>query len=303
MKQQKTLVLGMIMLIFIAIIAVGGYFYYKKQDNKKDGPTNVTINTDGTVTLDDSATEHFLYSVNGVEGSGVSNDQPYHFRYYKNKATRGSVWKGMRDLPSEAPDCQNPDCVHFDVTNQAMTEEMINDVIPAMESDLRDFRKYLKSKDMETVDKFKAKWNQSPIESFVFEHMIKGYAVYKGIAGAEAVTSKNDPVLKEIPLLDSGIVNFLFLIMIGRVRLQRKNTKGKYELQFVRNTGEGVHLKFGRDFPLFLGILFMSIILIVTKGKSLGKVTYKTPATVLSMQALQTNLNSKMGNIFQDLIP
>lgn len=296
MKQQKAL---MIMLIVLAL-AVGAYFYYKLQD-KKDDPTNVTINADGTLTLnDESVVENFLYSTNGVEGSGVTDDQPYHFRYYKNKATRGSVWKGMRTLPKEAPDCQNPECVHFDVTNQAKTESMLNDVISEMEPDLRDFRKYLKSKDMETVDKFKAKWNQSPVNPFVFEHLIKGYAVYKGIAGAESMTSSNDPVLKEIPLLDSGVVHFLFLIMIGRVRLQRKN-KGKFEIQFVNSAGEGVSLKFGKDFPMFLGIMLMSIILVVTKGKSLGKVTYKAPATVLSIQELQTNLNSNMGPVFEDL--
>lgn len=299
-KQKQMMMFGA--LILFAILAIGAYFYFKKNNNKKDGPMKVTINPDGTLTMDDDpVVEHFLYSVNGVEGTGVSNDQPFHMRYYKNKATRVSVWKGMQNLPSEAPDCQNPDCVHFDVTNQVMTESMLNDVISEMEPDLMDFRKYLKSKDMETVDKFKAKWNQSPIDPFIFEHLIKGYAVYKGIAGAESATIHDDRVWKEIPLLDSDIMDLLFMIMIGRIRLQRKSTKDKYELQLVGGAGEVIPLKFGKDFPLFMGIMFTSIILTVTQGKSLGKITYNPPTTVLSMQELLLNLSSKMGPIYSDL--
>ena len=295
--------IGIGILCLVCIIAVIATIIYKTRQSSGPAASNLEtlkINADGTVSFTESKKEYFLYTENGYEtenGIKYTNDDPIHMRYYKNKATRTSIWDTKKDESTDRilnSPCDEPDCVFIDTSDIATTTVLLNDLMDSMQRSLKDYQNYFKSKGLTKATYTRDAIANNALEGkFEFDILVKGYLEYKGITVPEDLTILNHlgseffmdivtrfPVVKGWGLIDG--------VLKGHMLLKVKDN-GKTAL-YTDVEGDLREFTIGTNIGIVRSVFMIGIIKTLVENKDIGRVIYDTPAVILSDEKIKENL-------------
>ena len=298
--------IGIGILFLLCIIAVIATIIYKTRQSSgpaasNDNSITLKINADGTVSFTESKKEYFIYTQNG-HGTTYTEDDPIHMRYYKNKATRTSIWDTSKDESTydriiNSP-CDEPDCVFIDTSDIATTTVLLNDLMDSVQRSLKDYQNYFKSKGLTNATYTRDAIANNALEGkFEFDILVKGYLEYKGITVPEDLTILNHlgseffmdivtrfPVVKGWALIDS--------VLKGHMLLKVKDN-GKTALYIDNEGGEPnlIEMTIGTNIGVVRSVFMIGIIKTLVENKDIGRVIYDTPAVILSHKKIKENLD------------
>jgi hypothetical protein len=303
--------IGIGILFLVCIIAVIATIIYKTRQSSGPAASNLEtlkINADGTVSFTESKKEYFLYTENGYEtenGIKYTNDDPIHMRYYKNKATRSSMWNISADIRNTP--CDEPDCVVVDTSDRATTTVLLNDLMDSIKPGLKDYQNYFKSKGLTKATYTRDVLANKALEGkFEFDILFKGYLEYKGIAVPEDLTILNYieseffkdivnrfPVVNQWPIID--------VVLNDQVLLKVKDN-GKTALYIDNEGGEPnlIEMTIGTDIGVVRSVFLIGIIKTLAENKDIVGVLYDPPAVILSNKQINENYGNKTGYIIEE---
>jgi hypothetical protein len=293
--------IGIGILFLLCIIAVIATIIYKTRSSGPAASNSETlkINADGTVSFTESKKEYFLYTENG-HGTTYTEDDPVHMRYYKNKATRSSLWTITADILNTP--CDEPDCVFIDTSDRATTTVLLNDIMDSIKPGLKDYQNYFKSKGLTKATFTRDVIANKALEGkFEFDILVKGYLEYKGITVPDDLTLLNHfesefykdvvtrfPVVKSWSTID-GVLRGLFMFKVkdnGKTALYIDNEGGEPNL---------IEITIGTDVDVVKSVFLIGIIKTLAENKEIVGVMYDPPAVILSSKQLQENWKTKTG--------
>ena len=298
--------IGIGILFLVCIIAVIATIIYKTRQSSGPAASNLEtlkINADGTVSFTESKKEYFLYTENGHEtenGIKYTNDDPIHMRYYKNKATRSSLWTITADILNTP--CDEPDCVFIDTSDRATTTVLLNDIMDSIKPGLKDYQNYFKSKGLTKATFTRDVIANKALEGkFEFDILVKGYLEYKGITVPDDLTILNHlesefykdvvtrfPVVNQWSTID-GVLRGFFMFKVkdnGKTALYIDNEGGEPNL---------IEITIGTDLDVVKSVFLIGIIKTLAENKEIVGVMYDPPAVILSNKQLQENWQTKTG--------
>jgi hypothetical protein len=258
----------------------------------------------------ESNKEYFTF-IENVNGTTYTEDDPLHLRYFTNKATRGSIWNGMKNTSSDMVNtpCDAPDCVFVNTADRETTTVLLNDVMDSMKPGLKDYRTYLNSKGLTTaIYKQNSIANEALRDKFEFDILFKGYLEYKGITVPGDLTVDNHgesdffkDIIKRFPIIQRW--RFIHQMLMGLMVLKEKGD-GKiamYSSTGQNGTGDLIELTIGTDIDLFVSLTFIGIIKILVEDKDIGGVLYDPPADILAYKQILANREKIMKiNVSED---
>jgi hypothetical protein len=285
--------IGIGILFILCIVAVIATIVYMKPffSGPSEIPETVKINADGTLTFTESKKEYFFYPENG-HGTTYTEDDPVHMRYYKNKATRVSIWNASPDI-LKTP-CDEPDCVFVNSGDKETTTVLLNDIMDSLRPGLTDYRNYLHSKGI-NIDEYKKKAgekSEAEAEKFSFDILFMGYLEYKGIAvPPELSVSWSEMFMSEyyrkvdsvIPPIARHWTAF-HKVLMGGIGLKEKSD-GKTVLYV---DGRENHL--GINIGIDMGILLMAFTKSLVENKDIVNILYDPPPVTLSYKQIKENM-------------
>jgi hypothetical protein len=285
--------IGIGILFILCIVAVIATIVYMKPffSGPSEIPETVKINADGTLTFTESKKEYFFYPENG-HGTTYTEDDPVHMRYYKNKATRVSIWNVSKDI-LKTP-CDEPDCVFVNSGDKETTTVLLNDIMDSLRPGLTDYRNYLHSKGI-NIDEYKKKAgekSEAEAEKFSFDILFMGYLEYKGIAvPPELSVSWSEMFMSEyyrkvdsvIPPIARHWTAF-HKVLMGGIGLKEKSD-GKTVLYV---DGRENHL--GINIGIDMGILLMAFTKSLVENKDIVNILYDPPPVTLSYKQIKENM-------------
>jgi hypothetical protein len=290
--------IGIGILFIVCIVAVIATIIYKTRSSgpAASNPETLKFNADGTLSFTESKKEYF-YATENVNGTTYTEDDPVHARYYKNKATRTSIWNATLDI-LQTP-CDEPDCVFVKTSDRATTTVLLNDIMDSMRLGLKDYRDYFKSKGINRADyrnKAIAEGEKSVAEreKFSVDILFKGYLEYKGIAvPAELSVSWSEMFMSEF--YNDIVIRFpivkhwmLFdLILMGALGLKEKSD-GKTVLSMFRQ-----EYLIGIDMDISVSIIYIASIKSLVENKDIVNILYDPPPVTLSYKQIQENMTKK----------
>jgi hypothetical protein len=291
--------IGIGILFLVCIVAVIATIIYKtRSSGPASDPETLKINADGTLSFMESKKEYFMY-VENSNGTKYTEDDPVHVRYYKNKATRGSIWNGMKttsaDMVQNTP-CDEPDCVFVDTADRDTTTVLLNDIMDSVKPGLKDYRNYLYSKGL-TNAIYKQQSQQMVKGKFKFDILFKGYLEYKGITVPDDLTLLNhsgSEFFKEIIKTFPIVAHWNFIGSMLTDALLKVKDDGKTALYLANHAGDLIEINIGADMDLFRGVFIIGIIKILIDNKDIGRVIYDPPAVMLSYKQMQQLMSTKM---------
>ena len=298
--------IGIGILFLVCIIAVIATIIYKTRQSSGPAASNLEtlkINADGTVSFTESKKEYFFYTENGHEtenGIKYTNDDPIHMRYYKNKATRSSLWTITADILNTP--CDEPDCVFIDTSDRATTTVLLNDIMDSIKPGLKDYQNYFKSKGLTKATFTRDVIANKALEGkFEFDILVKGYLEYKGITVPDDLTILNHlesefykdvvtrfPVVNQWSTID-GVLRGFFMFKVkdnGKTALYIDNEGGEPNL---------IEITIGTDLDVVKSVVLIGIIKTLAENKEIVGVMYDPPAVILSQSQLQENWQTKTG--------
>ena len=287
--------IGIGILFILCIVAVIATIVYMKPffSGPSEIPETVKINADGTLTFTESKKEYFIYTQNG-HGTTYTEDDPVHMRYYKNKATRVSIWNVSPDI-LKTP-CDEPDCVFVNTGDKETTTVLLNDIMDSLRPGLTDYRNYLHSKGINIYEykKKAGEKSEAEAEKFSFDILFMGYLEYKGIAvppelsvsWSEMFMSEfyNDIVIR-FPIVKHWML-FDFILM-GAIGLKEKSD-GKTILSMFRQ-----EYLIGIDMDISVSIIYIASIKSLVENKDIVNILYDPPPVTLSYKQIQENMTKK----------
>jgi hypothetical protein len=321
MKNSNKSVVLIGLFIVCVLFAVGGYFWYKKKDDKDDDDQNdddqnddnqdddnqddddqnddnneivLEIQSDGSLGETDGTRENFVY----VAKNDHPDTKPPFYQYYTNTTTRKPIWDGLSSVPESFPPCENPDCKYVEPSNKEEMQLMLDDVIQVFRRDILDFRNFLKSVGLARPSKFMAKYKEyDPAGitgldtalnySFIFEEMIKGYAAYKQVPVlSESNYSDYEDFYAQLPILKQ--IGFIINIMFNKIRIVMND--GKRYLKIKVDKNRSVRIKPGFNYPYFMFIVLVSFIKMIRERKNIRRIIYNPPSNILSEQEMMDNI-------------
>jgi hypothetical protein len=305
--------IGIGILFLVCLVAVIATIVYKTRQSgasTNDNPESLKFNTDGTVSMVKSNKEYFTF-IENERGIKYTKDDPLHLRYFTNKATRGSIWNGMKNTQDDMVNtpCDAPDCVFVNTADRASTTVLLNDVMDSMKPGLKDYRTYLNSKGLTTaIYKQNSIANEALRDKFEFDILFKGYLEYKGITVPGDLTNNNHKesdffkdIIKRFPIIQRW--RFIHQMLMGLMVLKEKGD-GKiamYSSTGQNGTGDLIELTIGTDIDLFVSLTFIGIIKILVEDKDIGGVLYDPPADILSYKQILANREKIMKiNVSED---
>ena len=294
--------IGILFLVCTVVVVIAIIMYKKRQSSgpaaSNDNSITLKINADGTLYFMESEKEkeYFMYIENGT-GTKYTEDDHLHARYYKNKATRESIWNGLRPISAEDTTCDEPDCVFVDTADRETTTVLLNDIMDSMRPGLKDYRNYLDSKGL-TNEIYKQQ-SKAANGSFEFDTLFKGYLEYKGITFPEDMERTGSEFVREMiktfPIVEYW--QFIGSILMGKMLLKVRDD-GKTALYLTKNDeGDLIEINIGGEMDLFKGVLIVGIIKILMENKDIGRVIYDPPAVMLSYKQMQQLMMTKMSTV------
>ena len=283
--------IGIGILFIVCIVAVIATIVYMKPffSGPSEIPETVKINADGTLTFTESKKEYFIYTQNG-HGTTYTEDDPVHMRYYKNKATRVSIWNVSQDI-LKTP-CDEPDCVFVNTGDKETTTVLLNDIMDSLRPGLTDYRNYLHSKGINIYEykKKAGEKSEAEAEKFSFDILFMGYLEYKGIAvPPELSVSWSEMFMSEyyvdsvIPPIAKHWTAFHKVLMVG-IGLKEKSD-GKTVL-YVDGREHHIGINIGID----MGILLMAFTKSLVENKDIVNILYDPPPVTLSYKQIKENM-------------
>jgi hypothetical protein len=291
--------IGIGILFLVCIIAVIATIIYKTRQSPGPAASNLEtlkINADGTLSFIESEKEYFIYTQNG-HGTTYTEDDHIHMRYYKNKATRTSIWDTKKDESTDRilnSPCDEPDCVFIDTSDIATTTVLLNDLMDSVQRSLKDYQNYFKSKGLTKATYTRDAIANNALEGkFEFDILVKGYLEYKGITVPDDFNILNHlgseffmdivtrfPVVKGWPLIDG--------VLKGHMLLKVKDN-GKTAL-YTDVEGDLREFTIGTNIGIVRSVFMIGIIKTLVENKDIGRVIYDTPAVILSDKKIKENL-------------
>ena len=283
--------IGIGILFIVCIVAVIATIVYMKPffSGPSEIPETVKINADGTLTFTESKKEYFFYPENG-HGTTYTEDDPVHMRYYKNKATRVSIWNVSQDI-LKTP-CDEPDCVFVNTGDKETTTVLLNDIMDSLRPGLTDYRNYLHSKGINIYEykKKAGEKSEAEAEKFSFDILFMGYLEYKGIAvPPELSVSWSEMFMSEyyvdsvIPPIAKHWTAF-HKVLMGGIGLKEKSD-GKTVL-YVDGREHHIGINIGID----MGILLMAFTKSLVENKDIVNILYDPPPVTLSYKQIKENM-------------
>jgi len=283
--------IGIGILFIVCIVAVIATIVYMKPffSGPSEIPETVKINADGTLTFTESKKEYFIYTQNG-HGTTYTEDDPVHMRYYKNKATRVSIWNVSPDI-LKTP-CDEPDCVFVNTGDKETTTVLLNDIMDSLRPGLTDYRNYLHSKGINIYEykKKAGEKSEAEAEKFSFDILFMGYLEYKGIAvPPELSVSWSEMFMSEyyvdsvIPPIAKHWTAF-HKVLMGGIGLKEKSD-GKTVL-YVDGREHHIGINIGID----MGILLMAFTKSLVENKDIVNILYDPPPVTLSYKQIKENM-------------
>ena len=291
--------IGIGILFLVCIVAVIATIIYKTRQSSgpaasNDNPETLKINADGTVSFMESKKEYFIYTENGHEtenGTKYTNDDPIHMRYYKNKATRVSIWNVSQDI-LKTP-CDEPDCVFVNSGDKETTTVLFNDIMDSLRPGLTDYRNYSHSKGI-NIDDYKKKVagekSEAEAEKFSFDILFMGYLEYKGIAVPPELSVSWSEMFMSEYYVDSVIPPIarhwtaFHKVLMGGIGLKEKSD-GKTVL-YVDGREHHIGINIGID----MGILLMAFTKSLVENKDIVNILYDPPPVTLSYKQIKENM-------------
>jgi len=290
--------IGIGILFLVCIIAVIATIIYKTRQSSGPAASNLEtlkINADGTVSFTESKKEYFAYPEN-ENGTKYTHDDHLHVRYYKNKATRGSIWN-VSDILNTP--CDAPDCEFVDTADRETTTILLNDVMDSIKPALKDYQNYFKSTGLtKATYKQNSIANNTPGDTFHFDILLKGYLEYKGIAVPEDLTILNyfeSDFFKDISNTFPLVKQWYFISgILMDDKLLKVKDNGKTALYTDNGMGDLIELNIGTDIDVIDSLFIICVIKIIVENKDIGRVIYDPPTVMLSYKQLNENRSKKM---------
>jgi hypothetical protein len=285
--------IGIGILFILCIVAVIATIVYMKPffSGPSEIPETVKINADGTLTFTESKKEYFFYPENG-HGTTYTEDDPVHMRYYKNKATRVSIWNVSKDI-LKTP-CDEPDCVFVNSGDKETTTVLLNDIMDSLRPGLTDYRNYLHSKGINIYEykKKAGEKSEAEAEKFSFDILFMGYLEYKGIAvPPELSVSWSEMFMSEYYRKVDSVIppiakhwTLFHKVLMGGIGLKEKSD-GKTVLYV---DGRENHL--GINIGIDMGILLMAFTKSLVENKDIVNILYDPPPVTLSYKQIKENM-------------
>jgi hypothetical protein len=283
--------IGIGILFIVCIVAVIATIVYMKPffSGPSEIPETVKINADGTLTFTESKKEYFIYTQNG-HGTTYTEDDPVHMRYYKNKATRVSIWNVSQDI-LKTP-CDEPDCVFVNTGDKETTTVLLNDIMDSLRPGLTDYRNYLHSKGINIYEykKKAGEKSEAEAEKFSFDILFMGYLEYKGIAVPPELSVSWSEMFMSEYYVDSVIPPIarhwtaFHKVLMGGIGLKEKSD-GKTVL-YVDGREHHIGINIGID----MGILLMAFTKSLVENKDIVNILYDPPPVTLSYKQIKENM-------------